>query len=859
MRANKSTGIKKKIAAGFIILLLFAFIGIYSVIRLAVQLYPSESGVSGSVSKLALTSNLLSSIIGSDGQARAFINTGNSEYLKHFNDQEKITKALIDSLKLTSVDNTNQYLRALTVDSLLELKRNTLEEFFNLRNKSVPTKSVDLVEVIKDYRDTIRIPSQTISKTVTEQLSPVKEKKKGFLPRLWQGITGKNKKDSLTTPENSTIVKFDTITTFQTYRDTTISRVKTQLRRIEARESKTRQFIIDRELKLIQADQDIMNEIRAILLLFEKEEIANTIASTTKGQEVLDKLWLTALILAALGLITTVGFIILIWKDLAKSAFYRRQLEEARSFAESLLKVKEQFLANMSHEIRTPLTSIIGFTERLTETSINHEQSKYLKYINSSSEHLLELINDLLDFSRIESGKLLLENKTFNPSDLIEEAFNTLSSKAKAKGLDITLSMALPEDINLQGDPLRLRQIIINLLSNSIKFTEAGKVLLQSKGHYESDGQSYELIIRIADTGIGIPIEKQKMIFEEFSQVDPGITRKYGGSGLGLAISKKLIDSMGGYISVISQPERGTIFTIRVTLPVSPITFVEETHFSYNPVSVNLKGISILLAEDDFSTRILIRDLLCKYNAKVTEANDGREAWEIFRAEPTTFDLLITDIQMPGLSGPELINKIKSLCRDEDMRLPPIIGLTAHANYKDIEEYIALGMDEVILKPFRKEELIRILNKTSIRTTESHLHEGSGENKMLMAEIKPSVNMSYPQTVDLSGFRQFAGDDEDSLNRIIDSLIVNLDTTKESLKEAFSENNYTELSLLAHRIQPNIRLLGASKVSDLLKKLELTSRNEPDEKEKIKLLFNESISNLTQLKIDLEKAQKATK
>lgn len=854
MSVTKSTGIKKKIAAGFIILLLFALVGIYSVIRLAIQLYPSESGVSGSVTKLALTSNLLSSIIESDGQARAFINTGNSEYLEHFIEQEKVTKTLVDSLKLSSVDNTNQYLRAIAVDSLLELKRSTLEEFFDIRRRVVPTKSADLVEVIKDYSDTIRIPRQTISKTVTEQLTPVKEKKKGFLPRLWQGITGKNKKDTLSAPANSTIVKSDTITTFQAYKDTTISRVRTQLRRIEARESQTRQYIIDRELKLIQADQEIMNEIRAILLLFEKEEIANTIESTSKGQEVLDKLWITALVLAALGLLTTVGFIILIWKDLAKSAFYRRQLEEARAYAESLLRVKEQFLANISHEIRTPLTSIIGFTERLTETSINNEQTKYLRYINGSSEHLLELINDLLDFSRIESGKLTLDSRSFSPSNLLDEAFNTLSPRAKGKGLDTSLSVTLPENLNLQGDPLRLRQIIINLLSNSIKFTETGKVLLQSKGHFNGNGQTFELIVRIADTGIGIPVEKQKMIFDEFSQVDPGITRKFGGSGLGLAISKKLIESMGGNISVISQPARGTIFTIRVTLPVSSEANNEKTQFiSTSAIPTNLEGLNILLAEDDSTTRILIRDLLTEFHAEVSEASDGEEAWEIFRKNPQTIDIIITDIQMPGLSGPELIRKVISLCRDMSMKSPPIIGLTAHADHKDIEKYIEMGMDEVILKPFKKEELLRIFSNKRIRINEI---DKSGLSKTVSENNKQSENIASPQVIDLSGFRQFAGDDEDSMNRIIDSLIANLDATKESLKEAYSEKNFIELSLLAHRIQPNVRLLGASQVSDLLKKLEMASRNEPNEIEKIKLLYNESIANLTLLKINLEKAQK---
>ncbi len=835
MSNTKSTGIKKKIAAGFIILLLFATIGIYSVIRLAVQLYPSDEGVSASVKKLTLTSALLSSIIESDGQARAYINTGKNEYLDKFRKQEETTKLLIDSLKLSSIDNTNQYLRAIAVDSLLEFKRSTLNEFFSIRRKSSSIKNFKLVEVIKDYTDTIRVPRQTISKTVTQHIAPVKEKKKGLLPRLWQEITGKNQNDKLVTANDSTHVKYDTVTTYSSIKDSTLKKVRTQLRRIEDRENESRQFIVDRELKLIQADQDVMNEIRAILLLFEKEEITNTISSANKGQVVLDKLWSTALILAALGIITTVGFIILIWKDLARSAFYRRQLEEARTYAESLLKVKEQFLANMSHEIRTPLTTIIGFSEQLRDTEINQEQSKYLKYIHNSSEHLLELINDLLDFSKIESGKLILDNRPFNISELLEDAFNSLSAKAKEKGLQATITLNIPRDIILVGDPLRFRQIILNILGNSVKFTGEGKIMLHAKGNFLDHDKSYELTIRIADTGIGIPPEKQKIIFEEFSQVDPGITRKYGGSGLGLAITRKLVDSMDGNISVISRPERGTIFTVRLILPVSTELINTSTNEqSLKPLVLN--GIHVLLADDDVTTRILISDILSKQKAIVYEASDGFSAFDIFSKEYSKINLIITDIQMPGISGLEFVTKVKKHCIEKAIAAPPIIALTAHADQNEISHFIEMGIYKVILKPFKQQELLDLLSK-------SNSYEKSTTN-----EIKSNGVMQ----IDLSGFRQFAGDDENSLNKIISSLIINIETTKGELKKAFNEKKYMELALLAHRIQPNVRLSGAKYTSELLKRLELTSRNEPSEYEKIKSLYEEVISEMTNLKASLE-------
>ncbi len=846
-------GIKRKIIAGFLLLLALIFVAVFAVFKLATQLSPPDEGISSSVKKLTLTSNLLSSLIETDGMARAFISTNDSNYLIQYQHQQQVTQHLIDSLTLSSISNTNQFLRMLVVDSLMEMKRVTYNNFFTLRKSNTnPYKAVDLSKIGKRY-DTIKVTTKTVTNVPEEKIAetPDEPKKKGIFSRIWDNLTSKNEPDTVSLAVPTGEVTYDSVISYKAVRDTTLSQVKSQLRRIAAAESHERRLLAEREMMLVQADQDIMNEIRAVLLLFEKEEIAKAISGTEKSSKILNYLWTVALILAASGLLTTIAFIVMIWKDLARSAFYRKQSEQARALAESLLKVKEQFLANMSHEIRTPLTSIIGFTERLSETRISNEQSKYIRYINSSSEHLLELINDLLDFSRIGSGKLTLESKTFNPTVLFEEAYESLSSKARDKGLEIILKQNIPP-LLLKGDPLRIRQIVINLLSNSVKFTEKGKVMLQTRGTLSANGEMMNIIIRIADTGIGIPNDKLKAIFEEFSQVDHSITRKYGGSGLGLAISRKLTEMMDGTISVLSREEQGTIFTIKLLLPVSTETIIENREVE-NIMHPDLQNSMILLAEDDVTTNALITEFLQSCHAQVYSATDGIEALKIFKANPGGFEIVITDVQMPGKSGPQLVQDIKEVCSSTNKKLPIIIGLTAHADTSETTAFFKGGMDYFILKPFKNQDIKSVLNTISSRLGKgTSVPEASDNKRSNHANsespiINPDLNNVEPEAIDLSSFKEFTGDDEDSLNTIVISLHENIRRTAAEMQAAFDRKNFVDLSLLAHRILPNIRLLGARNTAALVRELEIKSKEETADESAIKTNLKAAIRDMNKL------------
>ncbi|MBW6489724.1 MAG: response regulator [Lentimicrobium sp.] len=833
---GRQVRIKGKVFTGFVLLLLLAISAVIILIQIASQLSPPDTGGSQSVTKLSIVSNMLSTLIDADGQARAYITTGQRKFMIRYKEVENDVRVLADSLKNLSIENPEQYNRMITVDSLLDLKKAALENYFRLKPPGTPSimRPERLQELVDRFSDTIGISYKTIPDHPEAEDDEAKEtpeqKKENFLKKLWSSISGKQQKsDSVVQP---LVIKSsgDTLHSYTKINDSAILLIRKQLQLMSDEERVERQLAIEREMMLLRADQDILDEIRNVLLLFEKEEINRTIAGAEHSREILRKLWNTALIAALTGLATMLIFLFLIWKDIARSNFYRKKLEEARKLAEKLLKVKEMFLANMSHEIRTPITSIIGFSEQMSGTRLNKDQSKYLKFINTSSEHLLRLVDDLLDFSRIESGKLNLEERHFSPFALIAESFETITGPARQKGLQTVLNQNIDLELKVTGDDLRIRQIIFNLLNNSIKFTSTGSITLDSSA--VKDDEVVMLSICISDTGVGIPEEKQNEIFSEFTQADTGITRKFGGSGLGLAISRKLTEMMNGEIKLESKAGVGTSITVKIPLPIYSAVLPESTNEKMN-ILPDLSGFRILLAEDDETTRILLTENLMSTGAIIHETANGLLAWHAFLEREGDFDLVITDIQMPDLSGPELTKRIIEWTKNNQAEPCPILGLTAHSTPEDLKFYRELGMSDILLKPFRQAALYSLLRNLL--------------NVKSVATLQDDKKVGH-QLPDLSIFRQYANDDPDALQRILSSLSKGLDETIKELKQASEEGNFLKISRVAHRMLPNVRNLGDKETAALLLQLENLRNEEKPDLLKTRGIIFEAIENLTKLR-----------
>ncbi|MQX53636.1 ATP-binding protein [Alcanivorax sediminis] len=380
----------------------------------------------------------------------------------------------------------------------------------------------------------------------------------------------------------------------------------------------------------------------------------------------------------------------------------QNQLAEARTQAESASKTKSQFLANMSHEIRTPMTAILGYTELLRRGELSHqEQQRYLTIIQHNGDALLALINDVLDLSRIEAGQVTCELRVFSPQDLLDEVVDSLHLRAREKGLALELNLASPLPSAVSGDVFRLRQILMNLAGNAVKFTEHGHVSVQASW----DQMEQTLKVRVQDTGIGISESQLRSIFQPFSQADSSHSRRYAGTGLGLSIARELARAQGGDITVFSQQGKGSRFEL--TLPLVAASALPErnevpgtSHVTEGPLSGR-----VLLAEDNLVNRLFVRKVLENAGLTVVEAENGKEACREFSDNPD-FDLIVLDMQMPEMDGYQTVVEL----RDRGFN-GPVMALTANVLEMDRQRCLDAGCDEFLGKPVRIKELIQTCSR----------------------------------------------------------------------------------------------------------------------------------------------------
>jgi signal transduction histidine kinase/DNA-binding NarL/FixJ family response regulator len=516
------------------------------------------------------------------------------------------------------------------------------------------------------------------------------------------------------------------------------------------------------------------------------------------------------------------------------------ELQLAKERAEQSEKFKEQFLANMSHEIRTPMNAVMGMTSLVLDSPLNEKQRFYLEGIRKSGETLLYIINDILDLSKIEAGKMEIENIDFSVSEVLEQVKQTLQHKAEEKGLQLIVDRDAKVPDVLMGDPVRLNQILMNLAGNAIKFTEIGSVTISVSNRQLAVGSLVGLKFSITDTGIGIPEDKLQTVFESFTQAKPSVTRRYGGTGLGLTISRQFVELMDGKISVESKEGSGTTFSFEISFPVGSPERLKEQRSAEQIDGSILNGLKILLADDNEYNRIVTHDtLISKASVEITEVTNGKEAADLLSQQD--FDVVLMDVKMPIMDGYEATRYIRERFSSPKNQTP-VIALTASVIRSDLDKCRDAGMNDYIPKPFRASQLISVIAKVMQR-----------EIRFSEKSIPGTRNKTENDKVtDLGYLKEFCEGDKERMQKYIGMFLASAPYIIDYINIALNNKDYTEIAGQMHGNKTKLIMMGMNKAKDLAAEIEMQCKegiNSDILEEKILTFIKQIEKAVTELKV----------
>lgn len=791
--------VKGKILAAFL-LAFAAFLVAFSISRLAfTDMLGKVEELSEPSGKLTLLNKVFQEVTTLDQMQRAQALQNPRMPHSAFLSQSQRTMNLIDSISLMEWDSA-QLERISAMKHILHRRDSLFFSYLKLKSNLIDNRSltrrIDTLSSILEKKK-IEVDSNIVTtekRTTTTYIKDTTKREvddRSFLGKLF----GKKKK-----PEtDSEPVQMQVEEEFRVVVDTLlvanqnkaleeIEKIMYDLEQDQRTQSK---MLLERELQLINANSLLVNQLLGILREVEKEEYEHMQArSSEAGLVVSESIRRISVLLIAFFLGAAL-LVYLIWIDISKSNFYKEQLERSRDEAQELSQIKQRFLANMSHEIRTPLQSIIGFAEHLKQEKSPDPEA--IDAIYSSSEHLLHIVNEVLDYSRISSGNFTLAREKFQLMEVVREVEGAIRIQAEKKSLSLIMDFEEAKDFSLVGDSFRLRQILYNLLGNAIKFTTRGFVRLSIKTHVTTDNK-VACAFEITDTGIGIRSEDIKKIFNQFEQADTSITRTFGGTGLGLTIVKSLVEAQGGNITLDSEPGTGSTFTVYLTFERSE-TAVDVAPTEVAPVEASVTGPGLVLVVDDDPMILRLCGLiLTKSKIKHMLFNDPEELLNRTPDDEVTHVLM--DIRMPKINGVELCQAL----RKKYSASTRFVALTAHVFPQEKKFLQEQGFDFVLSKPFHEDELQSLFGITQER---------------------PVVQQQNREEIDLEPLRKMTMYDENLMQTVIEQFREETLSELGQLETALNEDDHIRVRDIAHKLAGRVGQIGMLSLSLRLRDTEI--------------------------------------
>ncbi|HEU4495936.1 MAG TPA: ATP-binding protein [Flavobacterium sp.] len=799
---QKPGALKGKVIMGYLLLFAIAGLSVWFIYSEIIKAAAPNKEINADNQQIIRISSAIASLYASEAVGRNSILTGSSADYQEYNRLLEGVNAEIEAIKKDS--DKIQLAKLDTIQQLLKKKKNSINGIIKFRNyydkEATFDRAIGRIYKVKD--------------SLVRQIKPIEfSSKKQYRQFLTDVLTPK---------------QLDSLSRLPLSNDSLTMAFEKVLTKLIIKDNKLKYELFKKEQKMLDENRIISDQLRIVLSSLEKQILQKSYAKINESKASIDNTIKTIAWVGAITFCILIFFAYIIVRDLTISQDYRNQLESLNAEKEDLLRSKTMLLATVTHDIQTPLGSIIGFSDLLRNTAINLKQRQYLDNIKHSSNYILKLVNDLVDFSKLENGRIKIDKVSFNFKDLVESTCKTLEPNAENKNIELSWHIEDSLDDNFISDPYRLKQILTNLISNAIKFTQEGSVEVMAR----IEGRN--IAVAVIDTGIGIAENKQKAVFKEFTQAHPGIEQKYGGTGLGLTIAKKMLRLLDGTIRLDSQENQGSIFTITVPAIKSNIRNTIESPVAADSEFGFLIDKRILIVDDDAMQLSLMKEIFLNYPVHVTTLVDAAKARSLLEHEH--FDLVLSDIQMPNIDGFELVRIIRNNNSPKVASIP-VIALSGKRNLNP-EDFTSRGFTAFHPKPLRLGELLFLM-------------ESIFKGKPIDVSVQVADARKKEKLFDLNSLNKFAQDDPESLKLIINTFIASVRQNTEDLKKAATAMDELKMAEIAHKMIPMLKQMEVYTISDLLEPIEdLTLKFDNAEMQKYIQSISERLEKLVE---ELEK------